>query len=103
MSFFIEYNTKARSYARSKTKNGVFRSGFFDQKKNIYRFSSDKIVFFFPIEKSRSKNAVFRFRSAFSISRKIGPNRPKSQQTFQDWESYLVYSKYTIMLKVIIA
>ena len=47
---------------RSKTKNGVFRSGLFDQKK-IYRFSQDKIVFFFLIEKSKSKNAVFRFRS----------------------------------------
>ena len=50
---------KARSYARSKTQieneNGVFRSGFFDQEKKLY--------IFFLIEKSRSKNAVFRFRS----------------------------------------
>ena len=42
---------------RSKTKNGVFRSGFFDQKK------IRKAIYFFLIEKSRSKNAVFRFRS----------------------------------------
>ena len=42
---------------RSKTKNGVFRSGFFDQKK--------KLVF------------DLRFRSAFSISHKIGPKGPE--------------------------
>ena len=33
-----------------------------------------KAIYFFLIEKSRSKNAVFRFRSAFSISHKIGPD-----------------------------
>ena len=60
---------------RSKMKNGVFRCGFFDQKKShlILR----KAIYFFLIEKSRSKNAVFRFRSAFSISHKIGPNTGK--------------------------
>ena len=47
------------------------KTAFFDQK-NIYSFSYDKIVFFL-IEKSRSKNTVFRFRSAFSISHKIEP------------------------------
>ena len=57
---------------RSKTKNGVFRSGFFDQKKKL-SYILRKSKYFFLIEKSRSKNAVFRFRSAFSISHKIGP------------------------------
>ena len=52
---------KTRSYARSKTKNGVFRSGFFDQKKSYLILR--KAIYFFLIEKSRSKNAVFRFRS----------------------------------------
>ena len=33
-----------------------------------------KAIYFFLIEKSRSKNAVFRLRSAFLISHKIGPN-----------------------------
>ena len=61
MSFFIEYNTKARSYARSKTKNGVFRSGFFDQKKYIYRFSQDKIVFFFRSKNRDRKTPFFVF------------------------------------------
>ena len=44
--------------------------------KNAARKSpkSDRIrCFFFLIEKSRSKNAVFRFRSAFSVEHKIGP------------------------------
>ena len=54
---------------RSKTENGVFRSGFFDQKKKSYL---RKAIYIFLIEKSRSKNDVFRFRSAFSISHKIG-------------------------------
>ena len=56
---------------RSKTKNGVFRSEFSIRKKN-YLILRKKTIYFFLIEKSRSKNAVFRFRSAVSISHKIG-------------------------------
>ena len=57
--------------SQPETKNGLFRSGFFDQKKS--HIILKKATYFFLIEKSRSKNAVFRFRSAFSISHKIGP------------------------------
>ena len=42
-----------------------------------------KYIFFVLIEKSRSKNAVFRFRSAFSISHKIGPKQENSFQNFK--------------------
>ena len=53
---------------RSKTKNGVFRSGFFDQKK-IYCSSQDKIAFF-----SDRKIQIEKRRFSFSISHKIGSN-----------------------------
>ena len=46
-----------------------------------------KAIYFFLIEKSRSKNSVFRFRSAFSISHKIGPYAVKkmiSENGFSD-------------------
>ena len=65
---------------RSKTKNGVFRSGFFDQKKKLLSYLLRKAIYFFLIEKSRSKNDVFRFRSAFSISNKIGPENQKKKK-----------------------
>ena len=39
----------------------------------IAKIRAHKIALFFWSKNSRSKNAVFRFRSAFSISHKIGP------------------------------
>ena len=73
---------------RSKTKNGVFRSGFFDQKKKLSYLKKSYI--FFLIKKSRSKNAVFRFRSAFSISPKIGP-QPENENA----SKLIVASRFT--------
>ena len=53
----------------------VFIRNFPVRKKKFFdHFFLSCRVYFFLIEKSRSKNAVFRFRSAFSISHKIGSN-----------------------------
>ena len=70
----MEYKT--RSYARSKTQieneKGCFSIWIFRIRKKSYLILR-KAIYIFLIKKSRSKNAVFRFRSAFSISHKIGP------------------------------
>ena len=58
---FFVFDLPFRSRIRSKTENGVFPSGFFDQKKKLSILEKD--IYIFLIEKSRSKNAVFRFRS----------------------------------------
>ena len=67
--FDVDFSIRKKSYLRpdlmrdrkrrSKTKNGVFRSGFFDQK-NIYSFS--KIAFF-----SDRKIQIEKRRFPFSI------------------------------------
>ena len=54
-----------------KRKTAFFDLDFSIRKKSYLILR--KAIYFFMIEKSRSKNAVFRFRSAFSISHKIGP------------------------------
>ena len=63
-------STKARSYARSKTqieneKRRLFFDLDFSIRKKYIAFLKIRF-FFFLIEKSRSKNGVFRFRDAFS-------------------------------------
>ena len=57
--------------ADRKRKTAFFDLDFSIRKKNYLILR--KAIYFFLIEKSRLKNAVFRFRSAFSISHKIGP------------------------------
>ena len=64
---------------RSKTKNGVFRSGFFNREKkailslkNIPGIAFLKIRYFFPDRKIQ----IEKRRFSFSISHKIGPNYP---------------------------
>ena len=54
-----------------KRKTAFFDLDFSIRKKSFLILR--KAIYFFLVEKSRSKNAVFRFRYAFSISHKIGP------------------------------
>ena len=84
---------------RSKTKNGVFRSDFSIRKKN-YLILRKKTIYFFLIEKSRSKNAVFRFRSAFSISHKIGSYLKKSYICLSDRKIQIEKRRFSFSINV---
>ena len=61
-----------------KRKTAFFDLDFSIRKKSYLILR--KAIYFFLIEKYRSKNAVFRFRSAFSISHKIGAYGKQKRQ-----------------------